>query len=78
MPVTSHSCAGYGNVGAPAEYGGAASTVQPADRLGLVPARQAMDLRYVLKNRQWVMAKWRAGNLTTDTEWAFFPRACVS
>jgi hypothetical protein len=77
-PITSHGCTGYGNVGATAAYGGGASTVRLADPLGFVPAGQAMDLRYVLKNRQWVMAKWRAGNLAAGTEWAFFPRSCVS
>lgn len=36
-----------------------------------------MDLRYVTRDRQWVMAKWRYGSLTAGIEWAFFPRSCV-
>lgn len=74
-PVTSRGCEGYGNIGAIAAYG--SGTPAPTHRLGNVPAGQRMDLRYVTRNRQWVMAKWHAGSLTAGIEWAFFPRSCV-
>ena len=74
-PVTSRGCNAYGNIGARAAYGsGSAVPVHP---LGFVPAGQGMALRYVTRNRLWVMAKWNSGSLTAGIEWAFFPRSCI-
>lgn len=74
-PVTSRGCQAYGNIGAAAAYGSGAAV--PAHPLGFVPAGHGMDLRYVTRNRQWVMAMWRVGSFTAGIRWAFFPRSCV-
>lgn len=73
--ITSRGCPAYGNIGRAAAYGSGAAV--PTHRLGDVPTGERMDLRYVIRNRQWVMAKWHAGSLTAGIEWAFFPRSCV-
>ncbi len=75
-PVKSHGCPAYGNIGATAAYGSGAPVVQHP--LGFVPAGSNMDLRYVTKDKQYVMAKWHEGELISGIEWAFFPRSCVS
>lgn len=64
---------GYGNIGRLAAYGSGAAA--PTHYLGFVPAGHRMDLRYVIRSRQWVMAKWYSGSLAAGIEWAFFPRS---
>ncbi len=76
-PVTSQGCTGYGNLG----YGalnGSSSPGTPTNVLGTVPAGGQMDLRYVTKSRQYVMAKWHGHTLANGTSWAFFPRSCIT
>lgn len=73
--VTSQGCPAYGNIGASAAYGNGAPVLRQP--LGYVPPGQKMALRYVTKDRQYVMAKWNAGSLAAGIEWAFFPRSCV-
>lgn len=68
-------CPAYGNIGASAAYGSGAPVVRHP--LGYISPGQKMALRYVTKDRQYVMAKWNSGNLTAGIEWAFFPRSCV-
>jgi hypothetical protein len=68
-------CAAYGNIGAAAAYGsGAAVPVHP---LGTAPAGVRIDVRYVTKDRQWVMAKWNGNRFAAGIAWAFLPRDCV-
>ncbi len=76
-PVTSKGCTGYGNLGA-AAVSGSATPGTPRNLLGTVPAGQPMDLRYVTKSRQYVMAKWHDHTLANGTHWAFFPRSCIA
>ena len=76
LTVYSLGCQAYGNIGAAGAYGSGSPV--PQHRLGDVPYGEKMDLRYVTKDRQYVMAKWHSGNLTSCIEWAFFPRSCVS
>jgi hypothetical protein len=68
-------CLAYGNIGASAAYGNGAPVLRHP--LGKVPPHQKMALRYVTKDRQYIMAKWNAGSLAAGIEWAFFPRSCV-
>ena len=75
-PVVSKGCYAYGNIGAACAYG--SGTPAPAHLLGYMPTGQSMGLRYVTRNRQWVMAMWNGGSLTAGIRWAFYPRSCVS
>jgi hypothetical protein len=76
LTVYSLGCQAYGNIGAAAAYGSGSPV--PTHPLGSVPSGEIMDLRYVTKDRQYVMAKWHSGELISGIEWAFFPRSCVS
>ncbi|MFE5110038.1 hypothetical protein [Streptomyces sp. NPDC056663] len=78
LKVTSSitSCTVYGNIGAAAAYGSGAAV--PAHPLGTVPPGQQVDVRYVAKSRQWVMAKWNGQRLAGGIAWAFFPRNCLA
>lgn len=68
-------CAAYGNIGSAAAYGsGAAVPVHP---LGTAPAGVQIDVRYVTKDRQWVMAKWHGNRFAGGIAWAFLPRGCL-
>lgn len=69
-------CTVYGNIGAAAAYGSGAAA--PTHMLGTVPAGQRVDVRYVAKSRQWVMAKWNAHTLAGGIVWGFFPRSCLA
>ena len=68
-------CAAYGNIGAAAAYGSGAAV--PTHRLGTAPAGAQIDVRYVTKDRQWVMAKWNGNRFVAGIAWAFLPRTCV-
>jgi hypothetical protein len=74
-PVVSQGCYAYGNIGAGGAYG--SGTPAPAHLLGYVSAGQSLNLRYVTRNRQWVMAMWNGGSFTAGIRWGFFPRGCV-
>jgi hypothetical protein len=68
-------CPAFGNIGADAAYGsGAAIPVHP---LGTAPAGAQIDVRYVAKSRQWIMAKWHGNRFAGGIAWAFMPRSCV-
>lgn len=73
---TTAPCTGYGNIGAAAAYGSGAAV--PVQALGTVPAGQQIDIRYVAKSDQWVMAKWHGQRLAGGIAWAFFPRGCLA
>lgn len=75
-PVTSAGCNAYGNIGADGAYGSGPPI--PTHPLGFVPAGESMALRYVTRDRQWVMAMWGASPFAGGIRWAFFPRSCVS
>lgn len=75
VTATTAPCTGYGNIGSAAAYG--SGPAGPRHLLGTVPAGQRIDVRYVTKNRQWVMAKWNARRLAGGIAWAFFPRGCL-
>jgi hypothetical protein len=70
------ACPAYGNIGAAAAYG--SGTAVPKHPLGTVPAGSQVDVRYVAKSRQWVMAKWHGNRLAGGIAWAFLPRACLA
>lgn len=78
-------CRVYANIGADAVYGSTAPA-QPRGLLAVVPthdpvsgAPTTIDVRYVTKDRQWVMAKWRGHPLTRgNIAWGFFPRTCLN
>ncbi len=74
--MTSQGCRAYGNIGASAAYGSGALVFRHP--VGYVPPGQKMALRYVTKDRQYVMAKWNSGSLAAGIEWAFSPRSCVT
>lgn len=68
-------CPAFGNIGAAAAYGSGAAV--PRHRLGTAPAGAQLDIRYVTRDRQWIMAKWNGHRLVGGIAWAFFPRSCV-
>ncbi|MGS2617788.1 hypothetical protein ACVCAH_25180 [Micromonospora sp. LZ34] len=70
------ACQVFGNVGAAAAYGAGAPV--PRHPLGTVPPGQQVDVRYVTKDRQFVMAKWHGNRFVAGIAWAFFPRACLA
>ncbi|MDQ3403927.1 MAG: hypothetical protein M3548_11105 [Actinomycetota bacterium] len=70
------ACSAYGNIGAAAAYG--SGPARPTHLLGTVPANSQVDIRYVTKDRQWVMAKWNGQALTAGIHWAFMPRNCLA
>ena len=68
-------CGAFGNIGAAAAYGsGPAVAVHP---LGTAPAGAQIDIRYVTRDRQWIMAKWHGNRFAAGIAWAFLPRSCV-
>lgn len=69
------ACTAYGNIGASAAYGSAPAI--PRHPLGTAPAGAQIDIRYVTKDRQWIMAKWNANRFVAGIAWAFMPRSCV-
>ncbi|MEH1098286.1 hypothetical protein V6V16_03775 [Micromonospora sp. CPCC 205561] len=69
-------CPVYGNIGAAAAYG--SSNATPTHLLGTVPAGAQVDVRYVTKSRQYVMAKWNGQRLAGGIAWGFFPRGCLN
>ncbi|HZM81696.1 MAG TPA: hypothetical protein VFC19_38745 [Candidatus Limnocylindrales bacterium] len=74
-PATSRGCYAYGNIGATGAY--SSGTPAPTHLLGYVPAGHSLNLRYVARNRQWVMAMWNSGTFVGGIRWGFFPRSCV-
>ncbi|MGW4293691.1 hypothetical protein ACWEH1_11645 [Micromonospora chersina] len=69
------TCGALGNIGAAAAYGsGPAVAVHP---LGTAPAGAQIDIRYVTRDRQWIMAKWHGNRFAAGIAWAFLPRSCV-
>lgn len=77
-------CPVYGNIGAAAVYGADGAAI-PRHRLGTVPvidpktgAPSRIDVRYVTKDRQWVMAKWNDNRFVAGIAWGFFPRGCLN
>jgi hypothetical protein len=76
----SKGCPAFANIGANGVFSTGAAT--PADYLGSVPVGQHLDLRYVTKSKEWVMAKWTGHPFVpehaTNIVWAFLPRNCVS
>jgi hypothetical protein len=71
-------CTVYGNIGAAAPYG--KGTPRPRHPLGQVDPtkRKEIDVRYVTKDRKYVMAKWHGHPLAGGIKWAFFPRSCLT
>lgn len=69
-------CPAYGTIGAAAAYGSGAAVARHP--LGTVPAGSQVDVRYVTKSRQWVMAKWHGHRLAGGIAWAFLPRTCLA
>jgi len=77
-------CGAYGNVGA-ALFGPNRATASSAgaNPLGTVFAGWPFDVRYVTKNRQWVMGKVPGYRFTApgapaaDLSWVFISRGCI-
>lgn len=70
------TCTVYGNIGATGAYG--SGTPRPTQILGSVPPGAQVDVRYVARSDQWVMAKWHGQRFAGGIAWAFFPRGCLA
>ena len=73
--TTVAACPAYGNIGSAAAYG--AGAARPTHLLGTAPAGVRIDVRYVTRDRSYVMAKWNGQRFAGGIAWAFFPRACL-
>jgi hypothetical protein len=73
--TTTAACPAYGNIGSAAAYG--AGPAAPTHLLGTAPAGVRIDVRYVTKDRSYVMAKWNGQRFAGGIAWAFFPRGCL-
>lgn len=73
--VRSGGCDAYGNLGAAGVFG--TGTPRPTHYLGHVPEGDTLKLRYVVRGRQWFMAKWADDSFVGGIRWAFFPRSCI-
>lgn len=83
LKARSLGCTVYANIGAAAVYGKGAP--KPRNPLGKVEPTRGMEInvRYVTKDRKYVMAKWRHHPLAAikgkkGLMWAFFPRSCLT
>ncbi|WP_027341613.1 hypothetical protein [Hamadaea tsunoensis] len=78
------NCPAFGNVGA-ALFGPSRATASSPgyNPLGTIPVNWPFDVRYVTKNRQWIMGKVPGfqfsapGAPAPDLNWVFVPRGCV-
>lgn len=77
-PARSLGCTVYGNIGASGVFGRGPST--PRDPVGHVSptSGKVINVRYVTKDRRYVLAKWRGHRFAGGIRWAFFPRGCLT